>query len=108
MLGTPTEEDWPGCTRLPGYKPHKLANYKSKRLGLCWPRLHDVVHGEQMAAALLQLDPAKRIGADEAMHHRSVMFYVRCRRVVLIDIFFVDRYFDGLPRKLLELPEGLF
>ncbi|KAI8120254.1 Cyclin-dependent kinase 14 [Lucilia cuprina] len=24
LLGTPTEETWPGCTHFPGYKPHKL------------------------------------------------------------------------------------
>lgn len=38
-----------------------------------------------MATALLQLDPQKRLGAEEAMTHR---------------------YFDGLPKKLLELPDG--
>ncbi|XP_076271597.1 cyclin dependent kinase Eip63E isoform X7 [Rhynchophorus ferrugineus] len=84
VLGTPTEEDWQGCTRLPGYKPHKLGNYKSRRLGLCWPQLHDVMHGEAMATALLQLDPNRRLGAEEAMQHK---------------------YFEGLPKKLLELPD---
>lgn len=24
LLGTPTEETWPGCTHFPCYKPHKL------------------------------------------------------------------------------------
>lgn len=85
MLGTPTEEDWAGVSRLPGYKPHRLGQYRPRRLGLCWPRLHDVVHGEAMASALLQLDPIRRIGAEDAMTHR---------------------YFDSLPRKLLELPDG--
>ncbi|XP_030759801.1 cyclin-dependent kinase 14 [Sitophilus oryzae] len=84
VLGTPTEEDWQGCTRLPGYKPNKLGNYKPRRLGLCWPRLHDVSFGEAMATALLQLDPTKRLGAEEAMQHK---------------------YFEELPRKLLELPD---
>lgn len=87
MLGTPTEEDWSGVTRLPGYKLHKIGQYRSRKLGLCWPRLHDVVHGEAMATALLQLDPQKRLGADEAMVHS---------------------YFSGLPKKLLELPDGKF
>ncbi|XP_018575483.1 cyclin-dependent kinase 14 isoform X4 [Anoplophora glabripennis] len=84
VLGTPTEEDWAGVTRLPGYKLHRIGQYRPRRLGLCWPRLHDVVHGEAMAMALLQLDPQKRLGAEEAMTHR---------------------YFDGLPKKLLELPD---
>lgn len=72
-------------TRLPGYKLHKIGQYKSRKLGLCWPRLHDVVQGEAMATALLQLDPLKRLGADDAMVHP---------------------YFSGLPKKLLELPDG--
>lgn len=86
ILGTPTEEYWPGVTRLPGYKYHSR-QYKFKRLGLCFPRLHDVEFGEAMATGLLQLDPQKRLGADDAMTHR---------------------YFDGLPKKLLELPDGEF
>lgn len=84
VLGTPTEEDWSGVTRLPGYKALKLGQYRSKKLGLYWPRLHDVVHGETMATAFLQLDPQRRIGADEAMHHA---------------------YFNGLPKKIYELPD---
>ena len=27
LLGTPTEETWPGCTHFPGYKPHKLGKF---------------------------------------------------------------------------------
>lgn len=72
-------------TSLPGYKPHKLGQYRPRKLGLYWPRLHDVVQGEAMASALLQLNPLHRLGADEAMCHP---------------------YFQGLPKKLLELPDG--
>ncbi|KAB0796158.1 hypothetical protein PPYR_10219 [Photinus pyralis] len=86
VLGTPGEEDWPGVTTLPGYKPHKLGQYRPRKLGLYWPRLHDVVQGEAMATALLQLDPAHRLGADDAMCHP---------------------YFNGLPKKLLELPDDV-
>lgn len=38
-----------------------------------------------MATSLLQLDPQRRLGAEEAMLHL---------------------YFNNLPRKLLELPDG--
>lgn len=69
MLGTPTEEEWAGVTRLPGYKPHKLGQYKTRKLGLYWTRLHDVVQGEAMATALLQLDPQNRIGAEIGRAH---------------------------------------
>lgn len=85
MLGTPAEEDWEGVTRLPGYKVQKLTQYKPKKLGLVWPRLHDVVYGEAMATSLLQLNPINRLGAEDAMVHP---------------------YFAGLPKKLLELPDG--
>lgn len=84
-MGTPGEEEWPGVTSLPGYKQNKLGQYRERKLGLCWPRLHDVVQGEAMATALLQLNPLDRIGADDAMCHA---------------------YFNGLPKKLLELPDG--
>lgn len=84
-MGTPTEEDWPGVSRLPGYKTHRLGQYKRKKLGLSWPRVHDAAHGEALATSLLQLNPLRRLGAEEAMVHP---------------------YFNELPRKLLELPDG--
>jgi cyclin-dependent kinase 14 len=55
ILGTPTEETWPGVTHLPGYKPHKLGFYRGQKLGLAFPRLYDVMEGESMACALLQV-----------------------------------------------------
>lgn len=87
ILGTPTEETWPGVTHLPGYKPHKLGFYRGQKLGLAFPRLYDVMEGESMASALLQLNADDRIGAEEALRHR---------------------YFSPLPRKLYELPDGEF
>ncbi|XP_044736363.1 cyclin-dependent kinase 14 isoform X2 [Chrysoperla carnea] len=84
MLGTPGEEEWPGVTRLPGYKPERLGWYRSRPLGVCWPRLHDTPLGESMAEALLQLDPDKRIDAASALQHP---------------------YFSKLPRKVHTLPD---
>jgi hypothetical protein len=55
ILGTPTEETWPGVTHLPGYKPHKLGFYRGQKLGLSFPRLYDIMEGESMASALLQV-----------------------------------------------------
>ncbi|GFG32559.1 hypothetical protein Cfor_12386 [Coptotermes formosanus] len=85
ILGTPTEETWPGVTHLPGYKTHKLGFYQGQKLGLAFPRLYDVMEGESMASALLQLNADDRIGAEEALRHR---------------------YFSPLPRKLYELPDA--
>ncbi|XP_069697521.1 uncharacterized protein Eip63E isoform X2 [Periplaneta americana] len=84
ILGTPTEETWPGVTHLPGYKSHKLGFYRGQKLGLSFPRLYDVMEGESMASALLQLNADDRIGAEEALRHR---------------------YFSPLPHKLYELPD---
>ncbi|XP_015116566.1 cyclin-dependent kinase 14 isoform X1 [Diachasma alloeum] len=84
ILGTPTEETWPGVTRLPGYKPHRLAFYPLRKLGLSFPRLYDVAEGDNMASSLLQLNPDDRIDAEEALKHP---------------------YFASLPNKLYELPD---
>lgn len=85
VLGTPTEETWPGVTHLPGYKPHRLGFYPPRKLGLSFPRLYDIAEGDSMASSLLQLNPDQRIGAEEALRHP---------------------YFASLPRKLYELPDG--
>ncbi|KAL5293281.1 CDK14 family protein [Megaselia abdita] len=84
LLGTPTEDTWQGVTHFPGYKPHKLGFYRPRKLGYSFPRLHDIVEGEAIANAFLQLNPDNRIGADEALMHP---------------------YFAQLPRKLFELPD---
>ncbi|XP_076248894.1 cyclin dependent kinase Eip63E isoform X4 [Calliopsis andreniformis] len=84
VLGTPTEETWPGVTHLPGYKPYIMEFYPPQKLGLSFPRLYDIPEGDSMASSLLQLNPDDRIGAEEALRHP---------------------YFASLPKKLYELPD---
>ncbi|XP_043483856.1 cyclin-dependent kinase 14 [Leptopilina heterotoma] len=86
ILGTPTEDTWPGVTHLKGYKPNRLVFYPIRKLGLSFPRLYDVIEGDNMASLLLQLNPDQRIGAEDALRHP---------------------YFDCLPRKLYELPDEI-
>ncbi|KAK0167942.1 hypothetical protein PV327_001791 [Microctonus hyperodae] len=86
ILGTPTEETWPGVSRLPAYKPHRLAFYPIRKLGLSFPKLYDVTDGDNVASSLLQLNPDDRIDAEEALRHS---------------------YFASLPRKLYELPDDV-
>uniref|UniRef100_A0A0A9Y8F5 cyclin-dependent kinase n=2 Tax=Lygus hesperus TaxID=30085 RepID=A0A0A9Y8F5_LYGHE len=90
ILGTPTEETWEGVSSLPGYSNHVPITceylYKGKKLGLAFPRLYDIVEGENIASALLQLDPDRRIGAEDALRHK---------------------YFANLPKKLYELPDDV-
>ena len=63
-----------------------LGFYRPRKLGHNFPRLYDIVEGESIATAFLQLNPDDRIGAEEALKHP---------------------YFAPLPKKLYELPDGL-
>lgn len=59
--------------------------YRPRKLGHSFPRLYDIVEGENIASRFLQLNPDNRIGAEDALSHP---------------------YFAPLPRKLFELPDG--
>ena len=92
FAGTPTEDTWPGVSRLPNYKPHKMCYYKPAsgdsselRLAHVWPRLYDAAFAEAMAVSLLQQQGPKRLGAQEALRHR---------------------YFADLPEELHYLDDG--
>ena len=86
MVGTPTDDLWPGVSSLPNYKPHKLCYYPPpRRLGEAWPRLLDIPFAESLANLLLQQRAQKRIGAEQALRHR---------------------YFAELPLKIFELDDG--
>ncbi|XP_032457301.1 cyclin-dependent kinase 14 isoform X3 [Nasonia vitripennis] len=84
ILGTPTEDTWPGVSQLPAYKPNRLAFYPIRKLGLSFPRLYDIAEVDNMASSLLKLNPEERIGAEDALHHL---------------------YFASLPKKIYELPD---
>ncbi|CAG9855581.1 unnamed protein product [Phyllotreta striolata] len=79
-------EDWPGVSQLPGYyKIQKITQNKPLRgLGFYSSAILRTVHAESMVTGLLQLNPQKRLDADEAMNHP---------------------FFDALPKKLHELPD---
>ncbi|KAF8489308.1 kinase-like domain-containing protein [Gautieria morchelliformis] len=64
-LGTPTEEDWPGHTKLPDYVP--VGQFPK-------PQLRDLFTAASAdAVALLSkflaYEPRRRVGAKEALHH---------------------------------------
>jgi len=71
VVGTPTEDMWPGVSRLPNYRPHKLCYYKpSVQLGHVWPRLYDIPFAEHVASMMLQSRAGKRVSAEQALRHR--------------------------------------
>ena len=76
---------WPGVTRLPNYRPHKLSFYRPQRLSDVWPILYDIPFAENLANQLLQQRAQKRIGAEQALRHR---------------------YFSDLPPKIHEIGDG--
>ncbi|PRP77656.1 cell cycle related kinase isoform 1 [Planoprotostelium fungivorum] len=67
VLGTPTEDNWPGVSDLPDY--HKINFQHTERVP--WAKLLPDVpeRAVSLLSQLLALDPAKRISADEAMRH---------------------------------------
>ena len=65
LLGTPSEEVWPGVTRLRDW--HEFPRWKTQDLGKVIPQLdHD---GIDLLKKMLVYDPAKRIHATEALEH---------------------------------------
>ncbi|KAL7419748.1 TFIIH complex serine/threonine-protein kinase subunit kin28 [Cryptotrichosporon argae] len=65
-MGTPTEQDWPGHTKLPDY--HDIPGYpKNPWWNLVASLGRD---GQDLARELLRYDPGARPSAREALHHR--------------------------------------
>lgn len=66
LVGSPTEDTWPGITRLPGY--NEYSTYKTPK-----PLSH-VVHtlsseGIDLLHKHLQSNPSRRCSAEEALSH---------------------------------------
>ncbi|KAK1647276.1 hypothetical protein QYE76_065081 [Lolium multiflorum] len=65
LLGTPTEENWPGVTHLRDW--HEYPGWKSQNLTRVVPTLEP--EGVDLLTKMLQFDPASRISAKAAMEH---------------------------------------
>ncbi len=67
ICGTPTEENWPGVSKLEGYKYVRSLNYRNRLAELFGgkfdPRALDLL------TKLLSLDPLNRPTASEALDH---------------------------------------
>ncbi|XP_028308827.1 cyclin-dependent kinase 16 [Gouania willdenowi] len=82
LLGTPTEQSWPGVTSNSEFVAFNYPQYRAERLGNHTPRLSS--EGVQLLSKFLQFEGKKRISADEAMKHP---------------------YFSSLGNKVLSLPD---
>ncbi|KAK1925840.1 kinase-like domain-containing protein [Papiliotrema laurentii] len=66
MMGSPTEAEWPGHTKLPDY--HDMSGYPKTNW---WTHIASMgQEGVDLVKQLLRFDPAKRLSARAALHHR--------------------------------------
>uniref|UniRef100_A0A8C5AV04 Protein kinase domain-containing protein n=1 Tax=Gadus morhua TaxID=8049 RepID=A0A8C5AV04_GADMO len=67
LLGTPTEENWPGITSIEEFKSYKFPKYKPQPFINHAPRLD--TEGIELLLSFLKFESKKRISAEEAMKH---------------------------------------
>ncbi|CAN6444397.1 unnamed protein product [Victoria cruziana] len=65
LLGTPTEEQWPGVSSLRDW--HEYPQWKPQNLARAVPSLDP--QGVDLLSKMLQYDPANRISAKSALDH---------------------------------------
>lgn len=66
MLGTPTEEEWPGVTSYPDFKS-SFPKWKREYNSVLCHNLDDA--GLELLEAMLVYDPAGRLSAKQACNH---------------------------------------
>ncbi|XP_057693748.1 cyclin-dependent kinase 17-like isoform X1 [Corythoichthys intestinalis] len=64
LLGTPTEDSWPGISSVEEFKSHKFPKYKTQPLINHAPRLD--MDGVDLLMSFLKYESKKRLSADEA------------------------------------------
>ncbi|XP_006921421.1 cyclin-dependent kinase 15 isoform X2 [Pteropus alecto] len=84
VLGVPTEDTWPGVSKLPNYNPEWFPLPKPQSLQKVWNRLGRVPEAEDLASHMLKGFPRDRVSAQEALVHD---------------------YFSALPSQLHQLPD---
>ncbi|XP_050567517.1 LOW QUALITY PROTEIN: cyclin-dependent kinase 15 [Cygnus atratus] len=85
VLGVPTEDTWPGLSKLPSYKPELVASRRPQRLRVICDRLSRVPAAEDLASGMLTAFPLWQISAQDALLHG---------------------FFSPLPPQLYQVPSG--
>ncbi|KAG2396645.1 Cold-responsive protein [Vigna angularis] len=67
LLGTPTEDTWPGITQLMPSLHNKYPKYNPVGMDKLFPQLEE--SGQNLLARLLCLNPIERISASAALNH---------------------------------------
>ncbi|KAG8432699.1 hypothetical protein GDO86_017081 [Hymenochirus boettgeri] len=84
VIGTPTEDSWPGVSQLPNYKTEFLTLHNSQPFGNIWERLSRSIGAEDLAHNMIKGCPRERISAEDALLHV---------------------FFNSLPCQLHQLPD---
>ncbi|WWC88447.1 uncharacterized protein L201_003358 [Kwoniella dendrophila CBS 6074] len=72
-MGTPTEQDWPGHTKLPDY--HEIGSYPKNPW---WNMISSIgKEGQDLIREMLRYDPPARISARKSLEHRFFSSYPR-------------------------------
>ncbi|XP_009956508.1 PREDICTED: cyclin-dependent kinase 15 [Leptosomus discolor] len=85
VLGFPTEDTWPGLSKLPNYNPELVASRRPQRLRVICDRLSRVPAAEDLASRMLTAFPRGRISAQDALLHS---------------------FFSPLPPQIYQVPSG--
>ncbi|XP_042264666.1 cyclin-dependent kinase 17-like isoform X6 [Thunnus albacares] len=67
ILGTPTEETWPGITTSEEFKTYNFPKYHAEPLVNHAPRIDN--DGHDLLSVLLQFEAKKRVSAEDALRH---------------------------------------
>ncbi|XP_040902477.1 cyclin-dependent kinase 16 [Toxotes jaculatrix] len=84
LLGTPTEQSWPGITSNEEFVTYNYPQYRAERLSNHTSRLSS--EGVELLSEFLQFEGKKRISADQAMN---------------------QRYFNNLGNRVMSLPDTM-
>lgn len=68
LLGTPTEQSWPGISSNEEFVTYNYPQYRADTLSNHTPRLSS--EGVELLSEFLQFEGKKRISADDSMNHR--------------------------------------